>query len=152
MDEDNSYLNRKNFDNLFKGYTYVNLDLIQNSLNNETHTRFTTNSKQNKPTNSNNFSNKKEIIKKNNFINKNIKPKLNLNNFNDMNLKFNSPILQVKNFFSNFKKVENKPVKPELLSPINYRENEKKISDKDKNKDKENNKIEKDNKEVVSKN
>ena len=148
----NSYLNRKNFDNLFKGYTYVNLDLIQNSLNNETHTRFTTNSKQNKPTNSNNFSNKKEIIKNNNFINKNIKPKLNLNNFNDMNLKFNSPILQVKNFFSNFKKVENKPVKPELLSPINYRENEKKISDKDKNKDKESNKIEIDNKDVVSTN
>jgi serine/threonine protein kinase len=154
----NSYLNKNNFENLFRGYTYINLDLIQNSINNETHTRFTTNSKQNKPTNSNNYSNKKENAKNNNPINKNVKPKLIANNFNNMNLKLNSPVLQVKNFFTNFIKVENKPVKPEVLSPINYREIEKKINEekyKEKNnfKDKEyNNKEIHNHKDVVSSN
>ena len=154
----NSYLNKNNFENLFLGYTYINLDLIQNSLNNETHTRFTTNSKQNKPTNSNNYSNKKENAKNNNSNNKNVKPKLIANNFNNMNLKLNSPVLQVKNFFTNFIKVENKPVKPEVLSPINYREIEKKINEekyKEKNnfKDKEyNNKEIHNHKDIVSSN
>ena len=124
----NNILNKKNLETLFLGYTYINFDLIQTTFNNETHTRFTTNSKQNKLTNSNNYSNKKEIIKTSNFINnKNIKPnnKIIMNNFNNMNLKFNSPILHLKNFFSGFKKVENKPVKPEINSPLNHEEKEK---------------------------
>ena len=124
----NNILNKKNLETLFLGYTYINFDLIQTTFNNETHTRFTTNSKQNKLTNSNNYSNKKEIIKNSNFINnKNIKPnnKIIMNNFNNMNLKFNSPILHLKNFFSGFKKVENKPVKPEINSPLNHEEKEK---------------------------
>ena len=153
----NNILNRNNFENLFYGYTYINLDLIQSTFNNETHTRFTTNSKQNKPTNSNNYSNKKEIIKNNNFMNnKNIKPhnKIimnNFNNMNNMNIKFNSPILHVKNFFSGFKKVENKPVKPEINSPMDYaeKEKEKKINNEYKINDKI--KHEK-NKENISKN
>ena len=130
----NTYLNRSNFENLFIGYTYINLDLIQNSFNNETHTRFTTNSKQNKPTNSNNYSNKKEVIKNNNFINnKNLKQTTNkiiVNNFNNTNLKFNSPVLHVKNFFSGFKKSENKPIKPDIISPINYQDIDKKNDEK----------------------
>ena len=131
----NTYLNKKNFENLFNGYTYINLDLIQNSLNNETHTRFTTNSRQNKPTNSNNYSNKKEIIKNNNFMNNNKTLKQNkliINNFNNMNIKFNSPVLHLKNFFQGFKKNENKPIKPDILSPKNYPEKDKKIDEKSK--------------------
>ena len=130
----NTYLNRSNFENLFIGYTYINLDLIQNSFNNETHTRFTTNSKQNKATNSNNYSNKKEVIKNNNFINnKNLKQTTNkiiVNNFNNTNLKFNSPVLHVKNFFSGYKKNENKPIKPDIISPINYQDIDKKNDEK----------------------
>ena len=120
-----TYLNRSNFENLFSGYTFINLDLIQNSFNNETHTRFTTNSKQNKQTNSNNYSNKKEVIKNNNFINNNIlkqSNKVNVNNFNNKNLKFNSSTFHIKNFFSGIKKNENKPIKPEIISPMNYQE------------------------------
>ena len=123
----NTYLKRKNFVNLFDGYTYVNLDLVQNSS--DTYTRFTTNSKQNKQTNANtNYSNKKEIIKNNNFINnknKNINKnaKLIVNNFNNANLNLNlhSPIMNLHNFFSGFKNV-NKPVMPEIVTPINYQE------------------------------
>ena len=130
----NTYLNRSNFENLFIGYTYINLDLIQNSFNNETHTRFTTNSKQNKPTNSNNYSNKKEVIKNNNFINnKNLKQTTNkiiVNNFNNTNLKFNSPVLQVNNFFSGLKKKENKPIKPDIIPQMNYQEIDKKNDEK----------------------
>ena len=130
----NTYLNRSNFENLFIGYTYINLDLIQNSFNNETHTRFTTNSKQNRPTNSNNYSNKKEVIKNNNFINnKNLKQTTNkiiVNNFNNTNLKFNSPVLQVNNFFSGLKKKENKPIKPDIIPQMNYQEIDKKNDEK----------------------
>ena len=142
----NNYLNKKNFENLFNGYTYINLQIIQYSFNSETHTRFTTNSKQNKPTSSNNYSNKKEIIKKNNFINnnnnKNIKQNNNLiiNNFKNVNLKFNSPISNLQNFFSGLKKNENKPIKPELLSRNNNQEiNNNNKKNKENKENKENN-------------
>jgi serine/threonine protein kinase len=138
----NNYLNKKNFTNLFLGYTYINLDLLQNNLNNETHTRFTTNSKQNKITISNN-SNKKDIIKNNtNLINDNnnkkVNNKFNINNFNNINKKFNPPPLQMINYFSGFKNKENKPIKPEIISPVYKEEIEKN----------ENNEIEKEIKEI----
>ena len=138
----NNYLNKKNFTNLFLGYTYINLDLLQNNLNNETHTRFTTNSKQNKITISNN-SNKKDIIKNNtNLINDNnnkkVNNKFNINNFNNINKKLNPPPLQMINYFSGFKKKENKPIKPEIVSPVYKEEIEKN----------ENNEIEKEIKEI----
>ena len=123
----NNYLNKKNYTNLFYGYTYINLDLlIQNNTNNETHTRFTTNSKQNKITISNNSNKKDIVINSTNLINDNQNKrqnnKLNINNFNNIKKKFNGPILKMHNFFPNFKKKENKPIKPEINSQIKKEE------------------------------
>ena len=126
-----SYLNKKNFDNFFNGYTYVNMDLIQTTFNSDTkdsHTRFTTNSKQSKPTNSNNYSNKKEKIKNNNFNNirsKNINKNsaIVLDNYKSINLNQNN--IQKPNYFVSYKrndKNDDKPIKPEVISPINYQE------------------------------
>ena len=43
-----SYINQKNFGKIFVGYTFINYELIQNSLGIEANTRNTTNSKQSK--------------------------------------------------------------------------------------------------------
>ena len=131
MERYNNYLNKKNFDNLFNGYTFVNMDLIQTTFNSDTrdtHTRFTTNSKHSKPTNSNNYSNKKEKIKNINFNNircKNINKNNNivLDNYKSINLNPNN--IQKQNYFINFKrndKNNNKPIKPDVIAPINYQE------------------------------
>jgi len=127
----NNYLNKKNFDNLFNGYTYVNMDLIQTTFNSDTrdsHTRFTTNSKHSKPTNSNNYSNKKEKIKNNNFnnirsINISKNNNIVLDNYKNINLNPNN--IQKQNYFVGFKrndKNDSKPIKPDIIAPINYQE------------------------------
>ena len=125
----NNYLNKKNFENLFNGYTYVNMELIQTTFNSDTrdtHTRFTTNSKHSKPTNSNNYSNKKEKIKNNNFNNirsKNINKNNNLVLDNFKNINLNN--IQKQNYFAGFKrndKNDNKPIKPDVMTHINHQE------------------------------
>jgi hypothetical protein len=45
-------------------------------------------------------------------------------------LKFNSPVLQVNNFFSGLKKKENKPIKPDIIPQMNYQEIDKKNDEK----------------------
>ena len=107
-----SYTNRKNYDKLFVGYTYINLDLINIPSNEDTDTKVKENSKQEKK---NNSSNKKERIKNNNMIikaflnkNQNILKKnkssnnnnIIINNYNNVNLNVNSIIMN-KNYFSN---------------------------------------------------
>ena len=110
-----SYTSRKNYDKLFFGYTYVNLDLINDSINVDTYTKREDNSKQEKK---NNSSNKKERIKNNNMIikaflnkSKNLlkKNKSNnnnniiINNYNNVNVNVNSLIMN-KNYFGNIQK------------------------------------------------
>jgi len=110
-----SYTSRKNYDKLFLGYTYINLDLINDSINSDTYTKRQENSKQEKK---NNSSNKKERIKNNNMIikaflnkSKNLlkKNKSNnnnniiINNYNNVNLNVNSLIMN-KNYFGNVQK------------------------------------------------
>jgi hypothetical protein len=55
-----SYINRKNFGEIFAGYTYINNELIQNTLGIETHTTMTTNTKQSKLQSSGNLTNNNE--------------------------------------------------------------------------------------------
>ena len=108
-----SYTARKNYDKLFLGYTYVNLDLINCSINNDTDTKKDENKNHDK---NNNSANKKERIKNNNMIikaflnkSKNMlkKNKSNnniiINNFNNVNLNVNSLIMN-KNYFGNSQK------------------------------------------------
>ena len=108
-----SYTARKNYDKLFLGYTYVNLDLINCSINNDTDTKKDENKNHDK---NNNSANKKERIKNNNMIikaflnkSKNMlkKNKSNnniiINNYNNVNLNVNSLIMN-KNYFGNSQK------------------------------------------------
>ena len=103
-----SYTTRKNFSNLFEGYTFINYNLINDSI--DTYTKRKEELKQDKK---NNSSNKKERIKNNNMI---IKAFLNskanllkrnksnnniiINNYNNVNLNINSFIIN-KNYFNN---------------------------------------------------
>ena len=106
-----SYTSRKNYDNLFLGYTYINLDLINDSCE-DTYTKRQENSKQDYTTN------KKERIKNNNMIikaflnkNKNLFKKkkrssnnnIIINNYNNVNLNVNSLIMN-KNYFGDVSK------------------------------------------------
>ena len=50
-----SYMNHRNFGKIFAGYTYINYELIHNSLGIETNTRMTTNTKQSKLQSSSNI-------------------------------------------------------------------------------------------------
>ena len=103
-----SYTTRKNFSNLFEGYTFINYNLINDSI--DTYTKRKEELKQDKK---NNSSNKKERIKNNNMIIKAfINSKANLlkrnksnnniiiNNYNNVNLNINSFIIN-KNYFNN---------------------------------------------------
>ena len=110
-----SYRERNNFDKLFFGYTYVNLDLVNyNYIEENTSTKRQNNSKQN----INDNLKKKEKVKKNNmiikeFLNKSKKllmKKQNnnnnniiINNYNNINLNVNSLIIN-KNIFNNNQK------------------------------------------------
>ena len=125
-----SYTTRKNFFKLFEGYTYVNFDLINDSI--DTYTKRKDELKYDR---NNNSSNKKERIKNNNMI---IKAFLNskanllkrnksnnniiINNFNNVNLNINSLIMN-KNFFNNSQKrlidQSEKFIKPNNISPSN---------------------------------
>ena len=60
-----SYANRKDFGGIFAGYTFINYELIQNSLDIETHTTMTTITKQSKVQSSGNLTinNKKKNCK-----------------------------------------------------------------------------------------
>ena len=105
-----SYTTRKNYEKLFVGYTYVNLDLINNTINHDTDTKKDENKKKEKK---NNSSNKNERIKNNNmiikdFLNKsktllkknqvNNNNNIIINNYNNVNLNVNSLIMN-KNYF-----------------------------------------------------
>ena len=71
-----SYINQKNFGKIFAGYTFINYELIQNSLGIESNTRNTTNSKQSKfqsttiLTNNYNSNDKKKLHQSNNSSHK----------------------------------------------------------------------------------
>ena len=71
-----SYINQKNFGKIFAGYTFINYELIQNSLGIESNTRNTTNSKQSKfqsttiLTNNYNSNDKKKLYQSNNSSHK----------------------------------------------------------------------------------
>ena len=58
-----TYLNKKNFAEIFAGYTFINLDIIQNTLGFETITRMTTNTKQSKLQSTGNITNHNETKK-----------------------------------------------------------------------------------------
>ena len=121
----NNYYQKTNYGNLFEGYTYLNLDIIQYSY--ETYTRFTTISKQNKPSdvNASYSTNKKEIIKNNNFIcckNKHLNKNANLsanncNNNSNLNA-HSSSIVNLRNYLDGLKNLK-RHIKPEINSPIN---------------------------------
>jgi hypothetical protein len=68
-----SYKDKKNFENLFSGYTYINYEITQITSGNESNTRLTTNSKYSKPVISTNPSANYE--KKNNRANLLYSPK-----------------------------------------------------------------------------
>ena len=114
------YYAQENFSNLFNGYTILNLDAIHSSLTTESNLRITKNPKQNiKP--------KSQIYQ--NYNNNNIKSKNNknniiINNFNNLNLNFNSQIVHLGNFFSVFKKKKN----DEKITPKNFQANDKKYN------------------------
>ena len=108
-----SYTTRKNFSNLFEGYTFINYNLINDSI--DTYTKRKEELKQDKK---NNSSNKNERIKNNSMI---IKAFLNnkanllkrnksnnniiINNYNNVNLNINSFIMN-KNYFNNKKLID----------------------------------------------
>ena len=52
-----SYMNQKNFEKIFEGYTFINYELIQNNFGIETNTRMTTNTKQSKLQSTSNLTN-----------------------------------------------------------------------------------------------
>ena len=133
----NSYTQRKNYEKLFVGYTYINIDLINNTINEDTYTKRKEESKQEE----NNKSNKKERIKNNNMIikaflnkSKNLlkKNKSNnnnniiINNYNNVNLNVNSLIMN-KNYFSSVKNklLDNseKFIRKENMSPLSENNN-----------------------------
>ena len=79
-----SYMNRKNFGEIFAGYTYINNELIQNTFGVETHTTMTTNTKQSKLQSSGNLTNNNEKKKLYNIC-------YNINLFKNKFNKNNSP-------------------------------------------------------------
>ena len=103
-----TYLNKKNYKNIFNGYTYINTDLIQNT---ETLSNITTGTKSNKPqiktnTSSNNdkinkllLNNNLNINNKDKEIKRNYNNKTNLNEIKE-NMNNNEHILQQLNFLS----------------------------------------------------
>ena len=127
-----SYTNRKNYENLFFGYTYVNLDLVRSTISIESSIQKEENSNRKKKINSN----KKERIKNNNmiiksFLNKrknllNNDDKKNnniiINNYNNVNVNVNSFIMN-KNYYSSIqKKLNNKSeknIKKHLIEKLN---------------------------------
>ena len=117
-----SYTVRKNFFNLFEGYTFINFDLINDSI--DTYTKRKERKEELKHDKKNNSSNKKERIKNNNMI---IKAFLNskanllkrnksnnniiINNYNNVNLNINSLIMNKNYFNSSQKKIIDKSAK-----------------------------------------
>ena len=79
-----SYANRKNFGEIFAGYTFINYELIQNSLGIETHTTMSTITKQSKMQSSGNLTINNEKKKLHNIYN-------NINIFNYKGEKNYSP-------------------------------------------------------------
>jgi len=138
-----SYTERKNFDKLFFGYTYVNLDLVNYFINENTSTKRQKNSQ-----NKNDDVNKKERIGKNNMIikeflnkSKNLLKKhrnsnnnnIIINNFNNINFNVNSLIIN-KNFLGNNQKKSidksEKLIKKENISQLPEKELEANINKK----------------------
>jgi hypothetical protein len=117
-----SYTARKNFFSLFEGYTFINFDLINDSI--DTYTKRKERKEELKHDKKNNSSNKKERIKNNNMI---IKAFLNskanllkrnksnnniiINNYNNVNLNINSLIMNKNYFNSSQKKIIDKSAK-----------------------------------------
>ena len=130
-----SYTKKKNYEKLFLGYTYINLDLINySSINSESNAKTKENSRQEKKNNSTNqkeriknnsmiikeFLNKsKTLLKKNNSSNNN---NIIINNYNNVNLNVSSLIMN-KNYFSNRQNKlmggEKKNLKNSNINPIN---------------------------------
>jgi serine/threonine protein kinase len=128
-----SYTTRKNYEKLFLGYTYVNLDLINCSINSEGNSKTKDNLKQEKKNNSPNKKEKinnnmvikellnksKTLLKKNNSSNNN---NIIINNYNNVNLNVSSLIMN-KNYFSNCQKKmikgEKKNLKNSNINPLN---------------------------------
>ena len=138
-----SYTERKNFDKLFFGYTYVNLDLVNYFINENTSTKRQKNSQ-----NKNDNVNKKERIGKNNMIikeflnkSKNLLKKhknsnnnnIIINNYNNINFNVNSLIIN-KNFLGNNQKKSidksEKLIKKENISQLPEKELEANINKK----------------------
>ena len=135
-----SYANQKNFGKIFAGYTFINYELIQNTLGIETNTRNTTNSKQSKlqnsvnHTNNNNYNDKNKLFQ-NNIISKNkenviINNKNNAenNNKNSLSQKENNNNNKLtNNYISNSKekneeKKEKIKLKIDEIKPFNNKE------------------------------
>ena len=117
FDRYQSYINQKSFGEIFEGYTFINFDIIQNSLGIETLTRMTTNTKQSKLQSSGNLTNNNEKKKLNIYNNINILKNKNENNYSssprekDYN-KYSNNILLNKEIIKD--KIEEKEEKEKL--------------------------------------
>ena len=148
-----NYMKRKNFENIFQGYTYINKDIIPTNIGAgiiiDGITRFTTNSKQSKNVNSTNFtynnSDRKYLQINKNINNELIKQKnmYKLQNFN--------------NFFAGSPNNKNNKMNKIYTNDLISKEKEKKLQI-DKNKDlieiekkieKEENENKKDKKDII---
>ena len=134
------YINQKNFGKIFAGYTFINYELIQNTLGIETNTRNTTNSKQSKFQSTkiytnNNYNDKKKIFQSNNIN----KPNDIINNINieENHNKILSPKEKDSHKLSNnFLSILSKD-KEKIKEKIEEKKEEKKEDKKDKIKIKE---------------
>ena len=100
-----SYMNQKNFGKIFAGYTFINYELIQNTLGIETNTRNTTNSKQQSSANhTNNTSyNDKNKLFQNNINTKNKENILiNKNNIENNNYSLSPKENNINKYNNNF--------------------------------------------------
>ena len=106
MERYQSYMKRPNFENIFEGYTFINNELTQITLdnnNNETNTRVTTHTKQSKPaftTSTSNNNDKKKLLNQNSLS-------IAINAYNPLSHRANNIILSPrgnnKNNFLSFK-------------------------------------------------
>lgn len=116
-----NYMEKPNFENIFLGYTYINYELTQITLdnnNNESNTRVTTHTKQNNPpafttsnSNNNNNNDKKKLINHNGLViplsplnhlsQRNILLSPRVNNKNKYNLSFKNINMNMNIFKNN---------------------------------------------------
>jgi len=125
------YMEKENFESIFLGYTYINYELTQITLdnnNNESNTRVTTHTKQNNPpfttSNSNNNNDKKKLVNHNGLVvplsplnhlsqrNILLSPKVNNKikynlSFKNMNIFKNNNLKRNKNIENEFNPIKN---------------------------------------------